>query len=274
VSGKLKSLSTLIFRKRSPKEIRLLALNSICNSLIKYTEKQLKYKFLDEQYKGLIFYCNKELFTRYVTDFKEVLESIGFLAVAQSIPEAEDVYDYLKLRLKEHLPKEIERSRSRGLKGGADAKIFNVEGHIDDSRKEVRERAETLIGLIENHLELRDLMLIIINADELDHPNLKRTINDVFAAGFNSNHKAALTLVLSSVSSPNDTFQVGNWFVFKPQQVVTEKDLVDFVWTNLALEQQELFGNTDILKRSLMKSGGSCGILREKWNEIWEEYSV
>lgn len=228
LSGKLRSLSTLLLRKRSPKDIRLLALNSICNSLIKYTEKQLKHKLDDEQYKGLIFYGNKELFARYVTDFKEILDSMGYLPLAQSIPESEDVYEYLKLRLKEHLPKEIQRSRSRGLKGGTDIKIAKIEGDINDSTKEVLERAETLIWLIENHLELRNLMLIIVNADELDYTHLKRTISDVFAAGINSNHKAALTLVVPSVSHSTDMLQVGNWFLFAPQQLITEKDLVNY----------------------------------------------
>jgi uncharacterized protein Yka (UPF0111/DUF47 family) len=68
-------------------------------------EKRLKQKLRDEQYKGLIFYCNKELFTRYITDFKEILDSMGYLALAQSIPESEKVNEYLKIRLKEHLPK-------------------------------------------------------------------------------------------------------------------------------------------------------------------------
>lgn len=268
----MRSLSALLVRKRSPKDIRLVALNSICNSLIKYTEKRLKRKLDEEQYKGLIFHCNKELFPRYVTDFKEILDSMGYLPLAQSIPDSEDLYEYLKLRLREHLPKGIERSRSMGLKGGTDIKIAKIEGDINNSTKEVLERAETLIGLVENHLELRDLMLIIVNADELDYLHLKRTISDVFAAGINSNHKAALTLVLSSVSESTDILRVGNWFVFAPQQLMTEKDLVNFVWSNLVPEQQELFGNMEILSRSLTESRGSCGILREKWNDVWEKY--
>lgn len=270
MNGKFKSLSTLLLRKKDPKDTRLLALNSICSSLNKYVETHLDQKLNSEQYKGLIFYCNKDLFTRYITDFREILDIIGYLSVAQSIPKSEGVDEFLKKRLKDHLPKEIEQSRSRGLKGGADLGVASFGGEITDNTKAVRDRAETLIGLIEDYLQLRNLMLVIINADDFDPQVLKLTIDDVFAAGINLEHKAALTLVFSFPSS-NDLWQAGNWFVFAPQKIIEQKDFIDFVWTKLRPEQQELFGNSDILKRHLSKSLGSTGILREKWNEIWEK---
>lgn len=121
------------------------------------------------------------LFDTLATDNNKI--TVLFLSsVAQSIPESEKVHEFLKIRLKEHLPKEVEQSRSKGLKGGAAVGFASFGGEITDNTKAVHERAETLIGLIENYLQLRNLMLIIINADDLDLQGLKLTIDDVFAA--------------------------------------------------------------------------------------------
>ena len=271
MKGTFKSLTTLLLRKEDPKDTRLLALNSICSSLNKYIEIYLIKKLNSKQYKDLIFSCNKDLFTRYITDFGKILDTMGYLSVAQSIPESERVNDFLKKRLKEKLPKEIEQSRNTELKGSADFEVASFGGEITHNTKAVQERAETLIGLIENFLHLRNLMLIIINAEDLDFQDLKLTINDVFAAGISLEHKAALTLVHSFSSHSNELSQAQNLFVFMPQKIVKQKDFIDFVWTKLRPEQQALFGNSDILKKYLSKSLGSTGILREKWNEIWEK---
>jgi hypothetical protein len=102
-------------------------------------EKRLEQKLNSEQYRGLIFYCDKNLFTRYNKDFREILGIIGYLSVAQSITESEIIHEFLKVRLKEHLPKEIEQSRTRAVKGGAAIGFASFEGQIADNTKAIHE---------------------------------------------------------------------------------------------------------------------------------------
>lgn len=262
-------------RKEDRKDTSFLALNSICSSLNKYIERELDQKLNREQYKGIVFCCNKDLFKRYSDDFGEILDIIGYLSYAQSIPTSDRVNDYLKQRLKENLPKEIEQSRSRGAKGSTDLfGVISVGGEFTANTKAVHDRPETLIGLIENVLQLRKLMLIITNAEDFDFQDLKLTIDDVFAAGISFEHKAALTLVHSFSSHSNDLWQAQNLFVFNPQNIIEQKDLIDFVWTRLKPKQQEFFGNSEILKNYLSKTQGSTVILRQKWNERWGSNNI
>jgi hypothetical protein len=266
-------LPMLHLRNKDPKDMRLLALNSICNSLIEHMAKYLDQKLNKEQRKGLIFLCDKGLFTRYDRDFREILDDLGYRSIAQNIPESEKINEFLKLRLKEHLAKETEQSGNRRLKGSAGVKDFlAVEGEITNNTKAVYERSETLIGLIESYLYSRNLMLIIIiNGNDLNLSDFRPTINDVFAAGINSDYKAALTMIYTSPFNSNDILPDENWFKFIPQELVKDEQFVDFIWSRLKPEQQVLIGNSSILKEYLSKSKGSRGILREIWNKRWEK---
>lgn len=258
--------------KKDPKDIRLLALNSVCSSLIEHMEKHLDQKLIKEQRKGLIFLLNKGLLTRYDGDFRKILDNLGYLSIAQSIPESEKVHEFLKLRLKEHLAKETEQSGNRRLKGSAGVGGFaSVEGEISKNTKEVYERSETLIGLIESYLHSQNLMLVIINANDFNLTDFTPIINDVFAAGINFDHKAALTMIYTLPFNSNEIWQDDNWFKFNPQELVKDEQFVELVWSRLKSEEQALIGNSSILKKYLSKSKGSRGILREVWNKIWEK---
>jgi hypothetical protein len=60
LNRRLKSLlPMLVISKDDPKKIRLLALNSICNSLIEHMKEHLDQKLNKEQRRGVIFYITK-----------------------------------------------------------------------------------------------------------------------------------------------------------------------------------------------------------------------
>jgi hypothetical protein len=267
---------------------RLLTVNSICGSIIKYMEQRLDQKLNNEQYRGLIFCCDKSLFPRYDKDFREILKVIGYLSVGQSVPESEKIHEFLKVRLKEHLAKEIEQSINGRLKASVSAGVISAEGDLGKNIKSVLERAETLVGLLESYLRLLtdpvsfqnikskfmlapNLMIIINNAEEFNIQDFKTTIDAIFAAATTSNQRSALTLVYSFPFHHNDSWQPGNWFVFIPQEMV--KDSIDFVWTRLKPNQQNLL-NRETIKTLLHESKGSTGILHEKSNVLWEESSL
>jgi hypothetical protein len=255
--------------KKDPKDIRLLALNSVCNSLIDHMKSHLDQKLNKEQHKGLIFLIHRKgLFTRYDKDFRKILDNFGYLSIVQSKQEEEKIHESLIKRLKERLAKETEQSGNKRI--GVDIPIVPVKGEISKSTKAVYERSETLIGLIESHLHSHNLMLVINNANDFNPTDFKPIIDKVFDAGIDD-HKAALTMIYTLPFNSNDMWQDDNWFKFIPQELVKDEQFVEFAWSKLTSEEQALIGNSGILKKYLSKSKGSGGILREIWNKIWEK---
>lgn len=110
-------------------------------------------------------------------------------------------------------------------------------------------------------------MVIIIGADDIDFNDLKQTIYDIFAAGTNSDQRAALTLVYSSPEE-DPGLQSEIWFVFEPYNILTERAFVDFVWSRLESDEQDLIKNPNELEKLLIESHGSTSIVRG----IWDKY--
>jgi hypothetical protein len=261
-----------------------------------YLVDRLKQQLEEFQYKGIIFRCQNELYWRYSDKLKDVLSFIGYLPIAQDIPQSEKIYGYLHKRLKEKLPTQIEETVDKLLGAGISVdSLFTAKAEFSKNIKLVFERAQTLQGLIEDYLTRQwaiitpeitklksiisqvpfNLMVIISNADDFTPTDFIRIIGDIFNAGTSSKHKACLTMICflptkSNYLDPTNLRGHQSWFVFNPEQELEPAS--EFIWKNLAKEDQYVFNNNmGIFKNLLMRSNCSPAIFRENGDRIWKK---
>jgi hypothetical protein len=150
--------------------------------------------------------------------------------------------------------------------------LASGEGELIATTGETFESPRNLIGLIEiclNHYK-RNLMIVIDNAEDYNKMDFESSIKDVFAAGKTKDKYAAMTLVCSFSHNFTECIKKGLWFEFSPEKKVKEKDIVDYIWKRLTDSQKKAFNcDTALIKKALIKSRGSTGIIREKWEMIY-----
>jgi hypothetical protein len=265
---------------RSPGYNRNLIVNILANNMLTHMEGYLDRKLNTEQYKGMIFCCEKSIFPRYDNDLRSILRNIGYLTLAQNVPSSEKIYAFLSQRIKEQIAKERQQDIGGKVKGSLSTGVASAEGEIHKNSKSVTERPETLVGIIEDYMQesvgkeiksnlfsAPNLMLIITNADEYKSNDLIETTNSAFAAGTRKGQYACMTLVCSSHFTLDEIMQSASWFVFVPETVIN--DASKSIWHIHDKEYKRIFHDYDVMKKLLIRSKGSTGILREKWFTIF-----
>ena len=123
----------------------------ICRNMAIYMKDRLD-KILNEYgYNGLIFKCQSNLYPRYHDkEFKDILLSICYNSISETISEDEKMSECLMKRVKEQLPDKIEHKSTKRAKGNISIpSIGSVEGEKGDDTNIIFPRPETLIGLLE-----------------------------------------------------------------------------------------------------------------------------
>ncbi len=136
--------------------------------MVEYMKEHLN-KILNEYgYKGLIFKCQTDLYSRYHDgDFKDILLSICYNSLSEPVSEPENISELLIKRVKEHLPDKIEQNTTNRLKAGASVPgIGTAEGEKVENMNKVFQSPKPFKGLIERYLRTNNLMIIIVNENK------------------------------------------------------------------------------------------------------------